>query len=81
MTQLELAQKNKVSDVMRQVAKIENVELGYLRKKISEGKIVIPANINHRINKRYLLCVDRFQFLVTLFFIVPCVPGIYSNTF
>jgi phosphomethylpyrimidine synthase len=51
MTQIELAKKNKISNQMRQVAKFENIELSYLRKKISEGKIVIPANKNHHIKK------------------------------
>lgn len=49
MTQLELARKNKTTTLMRQAAKKENVDPVYLRKKISEGKVVIPANINHRI--------------------------------
>jgi phosphomethylpyrimidine synthase len=49
MTQLELARKNKTTALMRQSAKKENVDSAYLRKKISEGKVVIPANINHRI--------------------------------
>lgn len=49
MTQLELAKKNKISSLMRQAAKKENVNPAYLRKKIAEGKVVIPANINHRI--------------------------------
>ncbi|MFH1655532.1 MAG: phosphomethylpyrimidine synthase ThiC [Candidatus Omnitrophota bacterium] len=51
MTQIELAKKNRTSLEMRQVAKKESVSISYLRRKISEGKIVIPVNINHRIKK------------------------------
>lgn len=51
MTQLELAKKNKISPQMREVAKTEKVEAGFIRKKIAEGKVVIPANVNHRIKK------------------------------
>ena len=51
MTQLELAKINKISPQMRQVAKAENVKVEYIRRKIAEGKIVIPANINHYIKK------------------------------
>lgn len=49
MTQLELAKKNKTTSLMRQAAKKENVDSVYLRKKIADGRIVIPANVNHRI--------------------------------
>lgn len=49
MTQLELAKKNITSSLMRLAAKKENVDPAYLKKKIAEGKVVIPANINHRI--------------------------------
>jgi len=51
MTQLELAKKNKTSSQMREIAKSENVSLNFLKKKISEGRIVIPCNINHHIKK------------------------------
>ncbi|MBM3251295.1 MAG: phosphomethylpyrimidine synthase ThiC [Candidatus Omnitrophica bacterium] len=51
MTQLESARKNKVSSQMRKVANAENISVSYLLSKISQGKIVIPANINHKIKK------------------------------
>ena len=47
MTQLELAFKNKTSESMRRVAKAEGVSVNFLRKRIAEGKIVIPDNPLH----------------------------------
>ena len=48
MTQLEIAKLNEISDAMRTVAKDENIDVELLRKKIAKGKVVIPANINHK---------------------------------
>lgn len=51
MTQLELARKNKTSPEMEAVRRAEGVSLSFLKKNISQGKIVIP-NSNKRILKK-----------------------------
>lgn len=51
MTQLELARKNKITPQMEAVAKCEGVSLSFLKKNISEGKIVIPNNNRRRVKK------------------------------
>jgi phosphomethylpyrimidine synthase len=48
MTQLELAKKGIISSQMTQVAKYEGLEPEFIRQGIAEGKIVIPANVNHK---------------------------------
>ncbi len=48
MTQLEMAQKGIISSQMKEVARQEQVDPEFIRKGISEGNIVIPANINHK---------------------------------
>jgi len=48
MTQLESAQKNKITEEMQYVAKQEDVGIGVLRKNIAKGLVVIPANVNHK---------------------------------
>jgi phosphomethylpyrimidine synthase len=48
MTQLELARKNEISDEIRIVSKKENIDVNVLVKKISEGKVVIPASKLHK---------------------------------
>lgn len=47
MTQLELALNNKSSESMRRVANAEGVSVNLIRKRIAEGKIVIPDNPRH----------------------------------
>ena len=47
MTQIELAKKGIVSSQMKYVAQRENIEEKIILQYIAEGKIVIPANINH----------------------------------
>ncbi len=47
MTQLELARKGIISPQMRHVARTENLDVELIREGLAEGKIVIPANINH----------------------------------
>ena len=47
MTQLELARKGIVSSPMKQVALKECVETDFIIKGLTDGKIVIPSNINH----------------------------------
>ena len=48
MTQLEAAKKNLITDEMKYVASSENIDDKFILNKIKEGKIVIPANINHK---------------------------------
>ena len=47
MTQLELARQGVVSPHMRHVARVENLDVELVQKGLAEGKIIIPANINH----------------------------------
>ena len=47
MTQLELARRGIVSPQMKQVAEREGVETAFIIQGLIEGKIVIPANVNH----------------------------------
>ncbi|MDD5692826.1 MAG: phosphomethylpyrimidine synthase ThiC [Candidatus Omnitrophica bacterium] len=51
MTQLEYARKNKITPLMRKVARLERVSSIRIMHLIREGKAVIPLNINHKINK------------------------------
>lgn len=46
-TQMDAAKKGIITKEMEIVAKKENIEVELLRKKIAEGKIVIPANKKH----------------------------------
>lgn len=47
-TQMEAAKKGLITEEMKQVAIEEGVDINWLIEKISEGKIVIPANKNHK---------------------------------
>jgi phosphomethylpyrimidine synthase len=47
MTQLELAKEGTISPQMRVVAENEGVEAEFIRRGVTEGTIVIPANTNH----------------------------------
>lgn len=47
-TQMDAAKKGIVTKEMEIVAKKENMDIKLLRKLISEGKVVIPANKNHK---------------------------------
>ncbi len=44
MTQLQQARRNVITPEMRQVARDEEVEPEFLRERIAEGKVIIPAN-------------------------------------
>jgi phosphomethylpyrimidine synthase len=48
MTQLQQARKNRITKEMRLVARQEGIEPNYLKKAISDGVAVIPANKNHK---------------------------------
>ncbi len=47
MTQLQLARKNKITHLMRKAAKKEAASPEFIRRGISKGRIVLPANKNH----------------------------------
>ena len=47
-TQMDAAKRGLVTPEMRTVAQKENVDAEALRKLVAEGKVVIPANKNHR---------------------------------
>jgi len=51
MTQIEYAKKNKITPIMRKIAKLENLNPEYIRQGVASGTIVIPANKNHRLVK------------------------------
>ncbi len=46
-TQLQMARAGKITDIVKTVAKNENVDVEILRQHVSEGKVVIPANRIH----------------------------------
>lgn len=48
MTQLESARNGKITEEMIQVAKDESIEVKDLMELISKGRVVIPANKNHK---------------------------------
>jgi phosphomethylpyrimidine synthase len=48
MTQLEKARNNEITREMEIIAEYENIDVNELRKKIADGKIVIPASILHK---------------------------------
>lgn len=48
MTQLEKARNNEVTRQMEIVSKKENIDVNVLRKKIADGRVVIPASILHK---------------------------------
>ena len=47
-TQMEAARKGIVTPEMEIVAKKEGREVSYIQKMVAEGKVVIPANPNHK---------------------------------
>lgn len=51
MTQLEAAKANKITPLMKKIAKDEGVSFKHLSKLVSQGKIVIPNNLGHDIKK------------------------------
>ncbi len=48
MTQLEKARNNEVTRQIEIVSKKENIDVNVLRKKIADGRVVIPASILHK---------------------------------
>ncbi len=47
-TQMDAAKKGIITEEMKVVAKKENIDVEILRKSIADGKVVIPANKNHK---------------------------------
>ena len=47
-TQLKFARDNTITKEMKYVSEQENVDVEWLREEISNGTIIIPANINHK---------------------------------
>ncbi len=47
-TQMQAARKGIITEEMKIVAKKEKIAVEYLREKMAEGKIIIPANKNHK---------------------------------
>ncbi|MDO5095141.1 MAG: phosphomethylpyrimidine synthase ThiC [Peptostreptococcaceae bacterium] len=47
-TQMEAAKKGIVTEQMKTVAQKENMDINLLMRYVAEGKIAIPANINHK---------------------------------
>ena len=48
LTQLEAARQGKITEAVRQVAADESVDVGLLRSRIAEGKVIIPANYKRK---------------------------------
>lgn len=48
MTQMEAARKNIITKEMQIVAKKENIDVEELKELIAQGKVIIPANKNHK---------------------------------
>lgn len=48
-TQMDAARKNIMTEEMKVVSEKENMDIDELKKLMSEGKIVIPANKNHKV--------------------------------
>jgi phosphomethylpyrimidine synthase len=48
MTQLEIARKGNISPQIEAVARVEGLDVEFIRQGLAKGTIVIPANINHR---------------------------------
>ena len=47
-TQMEAARKGIITDAMKHVSKIEDMDIELLMQKMAEGKIIIPFNKNHK---------------------------------
>ncbi len=48
MTQLEAARAGEITEQMRIVARKEHLDPEFIRDKVAQGRIAIPANVNHR---------------------------------
>ena len=48
MTQLEIARKGDISPQMETVAKVEDLDVEFIRRGVEKGTIVVPANTEHK---------------------------------
>ena len=48
VTQMDIARKGQISNAVKTVAAKEKRTPEFIRRRVAEGKIVIPANINHK---------------------------------
>src|SRR3989338_2470168 len=48
MTQMQYARDGIITDQMHVVAKDEHLDPEFVRKEVVQGKLIIPANINHK---------------------------------
>ncbi len=51
MTQLEQARKGKITPEMEQVARDERIDIDLLMKRVAEGTVVIPKNVNRQLDR------------------------------
>lgn len=51
MTQIKAAKLNKITREMEIVAKTEGIDVNIIRERVAEGKIVIPKNVNHKLER------------------------------
>jgi phosphomethylpyrimidine synthase len=48
VTQMEQAQRGQITDEMEKVAKAEDIDVQKLRRRLAEGRIIIPKNVNRK---------------------------------
>ena len=48
MTQMESARSGRISDAVRTVAAKEKRTPEFIRRRVADGRVVIPANVNHK---------------------------------
>ena len=47
VTQMHFAREGVITEPMRHVARVEKVDVEVIRKEIADGRLIIPANVNH----------------------------------
>ena len=48
MTQMEYARKGVITPAIKHVAEVEQRSVQFIAQRVADGRIVIPANINHK---------------------------------
>ncbi len=48
MTQLEIARQGIISSEIEEVARQEGLQPDYIRRNVADGRVVVPANVNHK---------------------------------
>ena len=48
ITQMHFARQGVVTDAMKYVAEVEKVDVEHIRSEIARGRLIIPANVNHK---------------------------------